>query len=57
MDLPRWNHGSVAVPACPNGLLFVFGGMSGDLEAEKRAQGWYVVHVINLFIIKLNKPI
>ena len=50
MAPPRWNHGAVAVDACPNGLLFVFGGMSGDLAEEQRAQPRYRhdLHVLDL---------
>ena len=49
---PHWNHTAVGVEACPNGLVFVFGGASGVLEGDDKvaATNAYsnAVHLLDL---------
>ena len=47
---PQWSHSAVGVQACPNDLMFVFGGASGDLNESERPQGSYAndLHLLDL---------
>ena len=40
MDLPRWNHSAILIPALPRWKLFFFGGSSGYFdEGQPRTFG------------------